>query len=236
MRMPLAVGRSRHGVQHSYGSCEALPVLRSRLARASDRDDRHRRAAVLSCRQDVLDLARPPAGLSRDVPRRRKRRRFGIGMGRRVLEPLELADPEIHRPYWKFLWDSNPPTYSSSPSSSGLPLRSSTVGEGDGGAVFPCEPTPSTRYRHFMLRSSPMRKLGATSPAERIPNRHRLGRIQMWGGLSAGSLLPAGFSAIEAKSRPEGGCRLIARPTFQTEFSPRLGSWIRAAMEQTCLT
>lgn len=168
MRMPFAVGRGRHGVQHSYGSREALPVLRAPfisqcLAGAGDRDDRHRRAAVLSCRQDALELARPPAGLSRDVPRRRRRRLFGTGMGRRVLEPLELADPKIHRAYWKFLWDSNPPTYFSSPSSSGLPLRSSTAGEEGAGAAFRCGPV------HSIRRSSPMRQLGGASMAEETP-------------------------------------------------------------------
>ena len=38
---------------------------------------------------------------------------------------------------------------------------------------------------------------------------------EMWGGLLAGSLLRAGFLVLQHKSRPEGGCRLIARPTFQ---------------------
>jgi len=42
----------------------------------------------------------------------------------------------------------------------------------------------------------------------------------VWGGLSAGSLLPAGFSVLRT-SRPEGGCRLIARPTYsELVFNP----------------
>jgi hypothetical protein len=34
----------------------------------------------------------------------------------------------------------------------------------------------------------------------------------VWGGLSAGSPLPAGFF-VDQQSRPEGGCRLIPCPT-----------------------
>jgi hypothetical protein len=90
-------------------------------------------------------------------------------MVRRVLEPLDLADVMAHRPYWKFLWDSNPPTYYSSPLSSGSPLRSSTAAEAGAGAVSLFAPIRSFVYHPFIRSSSPMRQRGAISMAERSP-------------------------------------------------------------------
>ena len=147
MRMPFAVGRCGHGLQHSYGTRQALPVLRPRLAGAGDRDDRHHLAPTPHFDQNALDLAGPPARRASDVSPCRRCRRFGTRNIRRVLEPLELADLEFHRPYWKFLWDSNPPTYYSSPSSSGSPSKSSTAAEADAGAVSPFAPIRSVRRR-----------------------------------------------------------------------------------------
>jgi len=155
MRMPLAMGRGRHGLQHSHGPREALPVLCNRLARASHRDDRHRRAAVLSCRQNAMDLAGPPVGLLRDVPSRRRASRSGTGIVGRVLEPLALASVMAHRPYWKFLWDSNPPTCYSSPSSSGSRLRSSTAEEAAGAAV-----SPFVLFRRTGVQAGSLRPIG----------------------------------------------------------------------------
>src|ERR1035437_576564 len=155
VRMPFAVGRSRHGLQHSYGACKALPVLRSRRGGAVAGDDRNRRASTFHFPKNTLDLARPPASRIRDVSHRRKSRCFGTRMVRRVLEPLELADFQIHRPYWEFLWDSNPPTYYSSRSSSGSPSRSSTAAEADAGAVSPFAPIHS-----FVVQAGSLRPIG----------------------------------------------------------------------------
>src|ERR1700730_37523 len=44
----------------------------------------------------------------------------------------------------------------------------------------------------------------------------RRARVARGAGYSAGSLLPSRLFDVENMSRPEGGCRLIARPTFET--------------------
>ncbi len=62
-------------------------------------------------------------------------------MGALVLERLGLADPAPVPAYWNFLWDSNPPTYCSSRSSSGWPLKSSMEAEADAAAASRFAPT-----------------------------------------------------------------------------------------------
>jgi hypothetical protein len=137
MRMRFAVGGSRHGVQHSHGSRQALSLLRSRLGRPSGSDDGNHRSATLLDSSD-MDMAPSRAGRVGDVSPRRRARGSGPGMEGRVLEPLDLADSQAFPPYWNFLWSLNRPTYCSSQSSSGSPSKSSTVVEAAGAAaVYP---------------------------------------------------------------------------------------------------
>src|ERR1700722_3622102 len=112
MRMRFAVGGSRHGVQHSHGSRQALSLLRSRLGRPSGSDDGNHRSATLLDSSD-MDMAPSRAGRVGDVSPRRRARGSGPGMEGRVLEPLDLADSQAFPPYWNFLWSLNRPTYCS---------------------------------------------------------------------------------------------------------------------------
>ncbi len=138
MRMRFAVGRSGHGLQHPHGSRQALPVLCPRLARTSAGNDRDHRSAAPDNPSHAVDMAHPSAGRPGDVPPGGRARRIGPGLVGRVLEPLDLADSPLLPPYWNFIWDSNPPTYYSSQSSSGSPLKSSTAAEADdAGPVCP---------------------------------------------------------------------------------------------------
>src|ERR1700722_3094519 len=145
MRMCFAVGGSRYGVQHPHGSQQALSLLRSRLAGSSRSDDRHHRSANLSDPSE-LDLAPSSPGRVGDVSPRRRARRSGSRVVGRELEPLDLADPQVLPPYWNILWSLNPPTYCSSQSSSGSPLKSSTAAE-EGVAAAVC--------RFFQTRIKP---------------------------------------------------------------------------------
>jgi hypothetical protein len=60
-------------------------------------------------------------------------------MDGRVLDPLDLADSTPVPAYWRCLWDSNPPTYYSSPSSYGSPSKLSMVAEAAAAAAYPFE-------------------------------------------------------------------------------------------------
>jgi hypothetical protein len=80
-----------------------------------------------------------------------------------------------------------------------------------------------------------MRQLGATSVIEIAPSCQSLCEkssnrtaVACGAGYSADSLLP-GYSVLQTRSRPEGGCRLIARPTFETGVftqTRQLGAWL----------
>src|ERR1700733_2743125 len=131
MRMPLALGRRGHGVQYPHGSRQALPVLRPRLEGAGRGNDRDHRSATIYRSAFALVVAPPRPRRACHVSARRRARRPGSRVVGRVLGFLELADSKRLPPYWNFLWDSNPPTYYSSPSSSGSPLKSSTAAEAD---------------------------------------------------------------------------------------------------------
>ncbi len=145
MWMPFAVGWRGYGVQYSRISREALPVLRSRMARSSAGDDRHYCAANSRLVQDAVDVAGPLARRARVVSPGRRAGRSCVRMVGRVLDTLGLADPALLRAYWNFLWDLNPPTYYSSPWSSGSPSKSSTAEEADAAAVYRFAPTKPAR-------------------------------------------------------------------------------------------
>jgi hypothetical protein len=137
MRMPLAVGRSRPHVQHPHGARQALPVLRPRITRPGRRHDRHHRAANLPLPALSVELAPSPHNRASHVSAGRRHRGLSNGLGRRVLDPLDLAELIPSPAYWNYAWDSNPPTYYSSPSSSGWPLKSSMEAEAVAAAVYP---------------------------------------------------------------------------------------------------
>ena len=141
MRMPVAVERSGHGLQYPHGSRKTLPILRARLEGTSSGDDRDHRPAASRFAKSSLGLAGSPRRHFGPVSTGRRRRRARSGLVGRVLEPLELADLGSFRPYWNFLWDSNRPTYYSSPSSSGLPSKFSIAAEADAAAGYPFAPT-----------------------------------------------------------------------------------------------
>jgi hypothetical protein len=140
--LPFAVGRSRHGLQYPYGSRQALPFLRPWLARPSRGDGRDHHSAALYRPSNPLDLAHSCPSRAGDVSPCRRPRRIDSRLVGRVLEPVDLADAPPHPAYWNFIWDSNPPTYYSSPSSSGSPWKSSTAEAAvDAGAAYPFEPS-----------------------------------------------------------------------------------------------
>jgi hypothetical protein len=218
MRMPFAMGRSGYGLQHSHGADEALPVLRARIVGASYRNDRHRRAAIFPCGEDVLGLARPSSRSARDVSARRRVSGTRTRLVQRVLEPLELADFAPHRPYWKFLWESNPPTFYSSPLSSGSPLRSSTAAEADAGAVSHC--AYASRNRRIFPRStsssSPMRQSRCEKSFDR---RNRLSHrsVTAWFAVVGQAVSPAnrGSQRLFTQTRQRGGISMAVRtPTL----------------------
>jgi len=184
MRMRFAVGWSRYGVQHPHGSRPALPFLRPRLEGPSGRDDCDHCSANLPD-PSAVDVARSRTGRLGDVSPRRRARRSGPRVVGRVLEPLDLADPQALPPYWDFLWSLNPPTYCSLQSSSGSPLKSSTAAEEAGAAAV----YPFFQTKHSVIST-----------------------CAMWGRLSAGSRPLGGsvFPFCRRKNHLEG-CWLICR-------------------------
>ena len=193
MRMPFALGRRRYGLQHSYGSRETLPVLRSRMDGAGTGDCRDRGPAVARFLQAVA-VARPSARHPRTFPARRRPRRFCIRILPRVLDPLGLAQPAPLPAYWNFPWDSNPPTYYSSRLSSGSPLKSSMAAEAAVAAACP----------FASLEAGPLKiphcaKTGTDLPVPRRPQSHAKTVTSLSAGWTERSV-PA-----FARSRREGG-------------------------------
>lgn len=136
MRMPFAVARRGHGMQHPYGARQALPVLRARMAGAGAGHDLNCGAAASHFIADVMALARALASRARRVSHRRRAHRVCTRISRPVLGWIGLADWRPLPSYWSFQCLLNPPTCSSSRSSSGLPSRSSMVAEADAAAVY----------------------------------------------------------------------------------------------------
>jgi hypothetical protein len=162
MRMRFAMGGSGYGLQHPHGSRQALPVLCPRLARTSGGDDRHHRAATLD-NSSRVDLAHSRACRVGDVSHRGRARGIGSRVVGRVLEPVDLADPQRLRAYWNCLWHLNPLTYCSSQWSSGSPSKSSTAAEAAVAAVYPSgqsevsvppQPSRDHRERYFHVTKS----------------------------------------------------------------------------------
>ena len=197
------MGRSGDGVQYPRGSRQALPVLRSRLARTSGSDDRHHRTAT-PYNPPLVDLAPSRPGRLGDVSHRRGARRPGPRVVGRVLEPLDLADPRALASYWNFLWCSNPPTYCLSQSSSGSPLKSSTAAEAAAGAVC----------RFAQSRSKPERgarpqERNTTRPCRDRTERYSTAKPRRYPAPSQDRLITPGVSqgirlaSVDVKPNPD---------------------------------
>ncbi len=148
MRMRLVVGGGRYGLQHPHGAWQALSVLRAWLGRSVHRHDRDDCSASSGVGKDALELGPPSCGVAGDVPSNRRTCGARVRMEGRVLDPVELADKHGFPAYWRCLWDLNPPTYCSSPLSSGWPSKSSMAAVADGEAARGFTPSNSIRAHH----------------------------------------------------------------------------------------
>ena len=128
MRLPVAMGRRRNGLQHPLNSWTSLPVVQPRPFRRSAGDDRHVRAAIRRRDVHALELDRAHARCSGNFPYLRVRDCPYFWMDRLVLEALVLAPPPYFRHTERtYLWDWNRATSFLLPSSFGSSSRSLTA-------------------------------------------------------------------------------------------------------------